>query len=84
MALVRLDDSLNPGDVQIYLREGGVRRINNMNRKADCLHYTLLFPHGQDTWHKELFKPNGKRLTSAEYYRHLFQVFKDSFNALLR
>ena len=92
IALVKLDESLNPGDVQIYLRpkkgeEAGppaVQRINHMNRKADCLHYTLLFPFGQDSWHKELRKTNGRRLTSAEFYRHLFQIFTGSFNGLLR
>ena len=84
VALVKLDDSLEPGDVQIYLRGGGVRRINHMNRKSDSLHYILLFPQGQDTWHKDLMKSNNKRVTSAEYYRHIFQVFDKQFNGILR
>ena len=85
VALVKLDESLEPGDVQIYLRGGGVRRINHMNKKADALHYTLLFPQGQDSWHKNLKKTNNKSLTSAEYYRHRFQVFiNNSYNWILR
>ena len=84
IALVKLDDSLEPGDVQIHLRGGGVKRINHMNKESDCLHYTLLFPQGQDTWHKELKNSQGQKITSAVFYRHLFQVFKDSFNGLLR
>ena len=88
VALVRLDENLSPGDVQIYLRGGGVRRISNMNRKSDCLHYTSLFPQGQDTWHKDLKKVNQagneRRISSAEYYRHLIQVFANGFNGILR
>ena len=84
IALVKLDDSIEPGDVQIHLRGGGVKRINHMNKESDCLHYTLLFPQGQGTWHKELKNSQGQKITSAVFYRHLFQVFKDSFNGLLR
>ena len=84
VALVSLNDSLRPADIQIYLRNGqGVQRINPLNADYDPLHYTLLFPHGNSGWHAGM-KQGNHRITSSEYYRHIFQVFKDKYNGILR
>ena len=33
-------------DIQVYLREGGVRRITEINGAYDPLHYVTMFPYG--------------------------------------
>ena len=37
-----------PADVVIYLKDDGVKRITDLNRAFDPLHFILLFPHGED------------------------------------
>ena len=81
-----LNSSLRPQDIQIYFKDGGVRRINPLNSSYDALHYTLLFPHGDNSWHPKMTNLKGAKLTAAEYYRYLFNVFdpRTQFNGILR
>ena len=86
VALVSLNSSLRPQDIQIYFKDGGVQRINPLNASYDALHYTLLFPYGDNSWHPKMTNLKGAKLTAAEYYRYLFNVFdpRTQFNGILR
>jgi len=48
------DASLEPRDIILHRKGGGLRRINEMSPAYQALHYVLLFPTGQLGWHKDL------------------------------
>ena len=86
VALVSLNNSTRPQDIQIYLKDGRVQRINPLNAHHDALHNTLLFPYGDTTWHPKLKGENYPTSSPLQYYRHLFNVFDPNthFNGILR
>ena len=54
-------------DIIIRLRDGGLKRVSHLHPSYSCLHYVLLFPHGEDGWHREIpahVGTNGKRRSS--------------------
>ena len=64
-------------DIILRLRGGGLKRISHLHPSYSTLHYVLLFPHGEDGWHKEipaLMGPNGRRraqyVTQRCYYAY--------------
>ena len=86
IALIALDERPKPGDIQIYLRGGGIRHIDDTNQAYDPLHYVLLFPKGEPGWSYHLKQLiNGRDLTPAKYYRYLFMLRDETkfFNNLL-
>ena len=48
------DQELQPRDIVLFLRGGGLRQINEMNPIYHSLHFVLLFPTGQLGWHPQL------------------------------
>src|SRR6202020_636764 len=48
------DAYLEPRDIILHRKGGGLRRINEMSPAYQALHYVLLFPTGQLGWHKDL------------------------------
>jgi len=55
-------------DIVVYLRGGGVRRLNELNPAYDPLHFVLLFPRG------ELGLGLGIRLAQAQHVRPVDEV----------
>ena len=86
VALVSLNDSTRPQDIQIYFKDGHIQRINPLNAHHDALHNTLLFPYGDTTWHPKLKGDTYPTSSPLQYYRHLFNVFdpNNHFNGILR
>ena len=86
VALITLNDSPDNADVQIQLRSGGVKHINDTNYHFDQLHYVLLFPFGKPGWTYTMTDNFGKALTCAKYYKHLLQIRNPSkyFNNIHR
>jgi hypothetical protein len=41
-------------DIVVRLQGGGLRRISQLHPSYATLHYVLLFPHGEDGWHKDI------------------------------
>ena len=48
------DDPQRPADIRLHLKDGTVQQIKETHRSFQALHYTLLFPYGDDNWHPEL------------------------------
>ena len=74
VALVTLNDSLEPADIQIYLHNGEVQRINHLNAEYDPLHYTILFPYGNSSWHTKIShqKDNPINYSLIDYFDFFF------------
>ena len=53
-------------DIVLRKREGGLRRISQLDRMYDPLHYVLLFPHGCFGWSKATHQPDG--ITQLDFY----------------
>src|SRR6267142_6595162 len=71
------DDSrvVDPREVVLRLRTGGLRHISDLHSAYAPLHYVLLFPHGTPGWtHSLHLCPHeqdngvGKRLTQVHFY----------------
>ncbi|KIJ38628.1 hypothetical protein M422DRAFT_258746, partial [Sphaerobolus stellatus SS14] len=58
------DQPYNRRDIILYLRGGGLRRIDEGSPYYTPLHYVLLFPRGDFGWHHSM------RLQPGEYCRH--------------
>ena len=86
VALITLNDKPDKADVQIKLRAGGVKHINDTNYYFDVLHYILLFPFGKPGWTYTMTDKLGDPLTCASYYKTLFQIRNpnECFNNILR
>ena len=87
VALVSLNTEMDPQEVRIYPKNdecGGFTTINNLNPDYAPLHYTLLFPEGDQGWGPKRRLENGKAMSTAAYYRYMIQHRKDSFNSILR
>jgi hypothetical protein len=41
-------------DIIVRLQGGGLQRISQLHPSYSSLHYVLLFPHGEDGWHKDI------------------------------
>ena len=41
-------ESTQPADVVLHLHGGNIQHISENHRSFEALHYTLLFPHGDD------------------------------------
>jgi hypothetical protein len=57
-------------DIVLRLKGGGLQRISHLHPLYSPLHYVLLFPHGDQGWHKDMTLPNGRRLTQRLYYAY--------------
>ena len=85
-----LNESLEPADIKLWVRGGPPQTISHLNAKVDPLHFTLMFPKGNSSWHSKMLQTKttenqkDKNMSPSQYYRHLFQVFKDQYNGILR
>jgi hypothetical protein len=62
-------------DIILQLQDGGLQRISHIHPLYSPLHYTLLFPHGDQGWHTNIPIHNvaNKKVTQHCYYTyHLF------------
>ena len=86
IALIMLNDSVESADIVLHLKEGGIKRISELNRCFDPLHYVLLFPYGEDGWHVDILQnqTQHKRMTTLMFYRYKLHWRSNQFNALLR
>ena len=71
--------ALLPGDIGnldvIITTKGGVlKRINQLNRCYDPLHYVLLFPYGEDGYQLGLQRTTNKTLSPKDFYCFRFQM----------
>jgi len=48
------DQQLQPRDIVLFLRGGGLKLINEMSPIYHSLHFVLLFPTGQLSWHPDI------------------------------
>ena len=62
------NDATNNRDIVLHYRDGGLKRISELNQSYDPLQYPLLFPNGTDGWHVNLKLQNGRKLTAMVYY----------------
>ena len=75
-------DSKNsmPSDIIVHLRDGGPpKRIPETNRAFEPLHYTLLFPYGDDGWTYDLHLTNEdgtkktgvkSKISPSQFHKH--------------
>ena len=63
-----LTDS-HPHDLVITLGDGGLQVVSDLNPNAMPLHFTVLFPWGDQGWDSEArSKKTNKRLTAREFF----------------
>jgi hypothetical protein len=74
-------------DIVVHLQGGGLHRMSHLNLAYSPLHYVLLFPHGEDGWHKDIPTvpgPNGRgrstNVTQRCYYAHRIHVRPGDLN----
>jgi hypothetical protein len=74
-------------DIVVRLQGGGLHCISHLNPAYSTLHYVLLFPHGEDGWHKDIptqDRPNGRgrstNVTQRCYYAYRFHVRSAGLN----
>ena len=66
-------------------RGGYLKRINNVHRSYDPLHYVLLLPHGQDGFRTGITMQKGNAKVSVmQFYSYHLQVRSNNFNILLK
>eukprot|EP00116_Pleurobrachia_bachei_P000686 sb/3460948/ len=61
-------------DVILHLRDGGIKRINQLNRSYDPMHYVLIYPRGTAGYSLSLRKRNNEKLTELEFYKYRLQI----------
>ena len=61
-------------DVIIRTKGGALRRIKQIHRSYDPLHYVLLFPHGEDGYQLGLRRNNGNTLSPKDFYCFRLQI----------
>ncbi|KZP30308.1 hypothetical protein FIBSPDRAFT_699312, partial [Athelia psychrophila] len=94
IAVVLPGDGTQPVDSRdIILRlrwpDGPLQRISDGHVSYACLHYVLLFPHGEDGWHWDmrLYQPdndNPRRVSQIMYCAYRIFPRRGSFNTILR
>ena len=99
IALVALNEAIEPADVQLHLQGGGLKTMPDTNRSFDPMRFVLLFPYGEEGWswnkqfiHKQKDPKTGqmldkiKNLTPAMFYRYKFMVRSrdHSFNLITK
>ena len=57
-------------DCVVQTREGEIKSIDQKNRAFDPLHYTTLFPEGEDGWDLSLTDARNKKLTTRAFYAY--------------
>ena len=82
IAIITINDSLQPSDVIIHRQGGGIWRISELNRCYDPLHYVLLFPHGEDGWHGDMWVGN-RRISPIQFYNYRTQIRENDSNSVL-
>ena len=82
IAIITKDDKLEPSDIIVHKKGGGIWRISEWNRCYDPLHYVLLFPHGEDGWHGDMWK-GGRRISPTQFYNYRFQIRPNESNNAL-
>ena len=75
-----------PKSRHIVLRERGgpLQVIAESHRSYDALQYVLMFPFGDDGWHRELKTAQNKKITLMRYYAHRIMIRQNSINLPLR
>ena len=69
--------------------ERAYKTVPMLHRSYDALFYTLLFPHGDDNWHTNMYTTSStgaqqpRRLTMAQYYLYRMQ-YRSGSNVTLR
>ncbi|XP_074649050.1 uncharacterized protein LOC141904363 [Tubulanus polymorphus] len=77
-------DVCGNADVIVQFREGGLKKISNLHRSYDPLHYVLLFPYGTDGWQLGLKTTDNKTLTALDFYSYRLHVRKNDSNILMK
>ena len=63
-------------DVILTTRGGKLRRINQLHRSYDPLHYVIMFPYGQDGYQLGLKRTDGRTLSPKDFYCYRLQIRK--------
>ncbi|KZP22144.1 hypothetical protein FIBSPDRAFT_1018870, partial [Athelia psychrophila] len=78
-------------DIILRLRapEGPLQRISDGHAAYACLHYVLLFPHGEDGWHWDLRmhdpeKEQPRRVSQIRHCAYRIHARPNDFNTILR
>lgn len=59
-------------DCLVQTRDGGIMAIDQKNHAFDPLHFTVLFPEGEDGWDISMQDARGKRVTPRAFYAYHF------------
>ncbi|TFK18689.1 hypothetical protein FA15DRAFT_552145, partial [Coprinopsis marcescibilis] len=78
----------NPQDIVLYLRDGGLQIINDLNPAYAPLYYVLLFPCGELGWHPDLTmhepgREKPRRLSQTCFVAYRLQVRPQEFLTIL-
>ena len=68
------NDATNNRDTVLYYRDSCLKRISELHRNYNPLHYPLLFPYGIDSWYANLKLQNDRKLTALVYYCYHIMV----------
>ncbi|CAN0904888.1 ATP-dependent DNA helicase PIF1 [Linum grandiflorum] len=79
-------------DIIVHNKETGLKRITSLNPLFDSLHFSLLFPHGNDGFHNRIrYNPSyrdptkkRKYVTQREYYCYRLQYRAAEGKTLIR
>ena len=65
-------------DIILRLRHGGLQRISHLNPAYSTLQYPILFPQGEDGWHKDipLCMDPGRRRQSANVTQCCYYAYR--------
>ena len=61
-------------DIILTTKGGKLRRINQLHRSYDPLHYVLMFPYGEDGYQLGLKRNGGKTLSPKDFYCYRLQI----------
>jgi hypothetical protein len=80
------DQALEAHDIVLFIRGGGLKQINEMNPIYHSLHFVLLFPTGQLSWHPNLeFKAaDHEDLPDERVENHSWHLEKKLLNLRLK
>ena len=61
--------ALGPREARLCLKGPGAqaRRISDLDPHYEPLHFVLLYPHGEEGWHKDMVTKQGKKLTALQF-----------------
>ena len=80
VAILMEEDATQPRDIVLKLREGGLKRINELHPSYDALQYPIAFPHGTDGYSIYLKavladgQREGRKVTQMQYYSYHIMV----------